>query len=137
MTAKKISVNFLFTSAGRRVELLRLFQQARDRLKLDGKTVVTDIDPLAPAIQVADGAVALIDGQRARLEEQTIGRKVTALRDDLVVRVRDNGRGFDPEEVREGEGLRQLKKAFDNRRVRTSISSQPGSGTEVTIRVSL
>jgi carbamoyl-phosphate synthase large subunit len=55
MTAKKTSVNLLFTSAGRRVELLRLFKQARDRLKLDGKTLVTDIDPLAPAIQAADG----------------------------------------------------------------------------------
>lgn len=55
MTANKTSVNLLFTSAGRRVELIRLFQRARTALKLGGKTIVTDIDPLAPAIQAADG----------------------------------------------------------------------------------
>jgi carbamoyl-phosphate synthase large subunit len=55
MTAKKSPVNLLFTSAGRRVELMRLYRQARASLKLEGKTIVTDIDPLAPAIQEADG----------------------------------------------------------------------------------
>jgi carbamoyl-phosphate synthase large subunit len=48
------TVNLLFTSAGRRVELMRLYQQARTRLKLGGKTIVTDIDSLAPALQAAD-----------------------------------------------------------------------------------
>lgn len=48
------SVNLLFTSAGRRVELIRLYKQARSMLNLGGKTIVTDIDPLAPAIQEAD-----------------------------------------------------------------------------------
>lgn len=47
-------VNFLLTSAGRRVELLRAFRQAYLDLQLQGKLVVTDIDPLAPSIQVAD-----------------------------------------------------------------------------------
>lgn len=48
------SVNLLFTSAGRRVELLRAFRNAYRTLGLEGKIVVTDIDPLAPAAQVAD-----------------------------------------------------------------------------------
>lgn len=47
-------MNVLFTSAGRRVELLRSFRAAYQRLSLAGRVVVTDIDPLAPAIQVAD-----------------------------------------------------------------------------------
>ncbi len=46
--------NILFTSAGRRVELLRLFRRAYEELGLAGKIIVTDIDPLAPALQVAD-----------------------------------------------------------------------------------
>jgi len=47
-------VNVLFTSVGRRVELLRAFQRAYQALELDGDTVALDIDPLAPALQVAD-----------------------------------------------------------------------------------
>ncbi len=48
------SVNVLFTSVGRRVELLRAFRQAYQALGLSGRIVAVDIDPLAPALQVAD-----------------------------------------------------------------------------------
>jgi carbamoyl-phosphate synthase large subunit len=44
----------LFTSAGRRVELLRAFRRAYRPLRLKGKIVVTDLNPLAPAFQEAD-----------------------------------------------------------------------------------
>lgn len=47
-------MNILFTSVGRRVELLRAFRRAFDALGLAGNIVVTDINPLSPAIQVAD-----------------------------------------------------------------------------------
>lgn len=47
-------LNILFTSVGRRVELLRAFRQAYDSLGLGGKIVAIDIDPLAPAISMAD-----------------------------------------------------------------------------------
>lgn len=46
--------NTLFTSAGRRVELLRAFRRAYQELELPGRVIATDIDPLAPALQVAD-----------------------------------------------------------------------------------
>ena len=46
--------NILFTSAGRRVELLRTFQRAYDELGLEGKIIAVDVDPLAPALQIAD-----------------------------------------------------------------------------------
>jgi len=48
------SVNVLFTSAGRRVELLRAFRRAYQSLGLAGRIVAVDVDPLAPALQVAD-----------------------------------------------------------------------------------
>jgi carbamoyl-phosphate synthase large subunit len=48
------SVSVLFTSAGRRVELLRAFRQAYRLLGLQGQIVALDVDPLAPALQVAD-----------------------------------------------------------------------------------
>ena len=46
-------VNILFTSAGRRVELLSLFRDAYRDLELSGNIVAVDIDPLAPALRVA------------------------------------------------------------------------------------
>lgn len=54
MQLKDNSVNVLFCSVGRRVELLRAFRNAFDKLKLDGKIIGVDIDPLAPALRLAD-----------------------------------------------------------------------------------
>jgi len=48
------TVNVLFTSAGRRVELLRAFKQAYADLGLRGNIIAVDVDPLAPALQAAD-----------------------------------------------------------------------------------
>ncbi|MCH7611010.1 MAG: ATP-grasp domain-containing protein [Chloroflexi bacterium] len=47
-------VNVLFTSVGRRVELIRAFRKAYAELGLHGSIVGTDIDPLAPALQEVD-----------------------------------------------------------------------------------
>jgi carbamoyl-phosphate synthase large subunit len=47
-------LNVLFTSAGRRVELLRAFRAAYGSLELEGNIIALDIDPLAPALQMAD-----------------------------------------------------------------------------------
>lgn len=52
--SRRRAVNILFTSAGRRVELLCEFRDAYREVGLDGRIVVTDIDALAPAFQVAD-----------------------------------------------------------------------------------
>jgi len=49
-----VCVNVLFTSVGRRVELLRAYRRAYEALDIQGRIVATDIDPLAPALQVAD-----------------------------------------------------------------------------------
>lgn len=46
-------VNLLFTSAGRRVELIRAFRQTYDAIGIPGQVVAVDIDPLAPALQLA------------------------------------------------------------------------------------
>jgi carbamoyl-phosphate synthase large subunit len=54
--ANLAEINVLFTSAGRRVELLRAFRRAYEELGLRGRILVADIDPLAPAHQVADAS---------------------------------------------------------------------------------
>lgn len=48
------TVNILFTSVGRRVELLRAFKAAYVDLGITGNIIAVDIDPLAPALQEAD-----------------------------------------------------------------------------------
>jgi carbamoyl-phosphate synthase large subunit len=50
-------LNILFTSAGRRVELIRAFRRAYQDLDLRGEIVTTDIDPLAAAPRLADHSV--------------------------------------------------------------------------------
>jgi carbamoyl-phosphate synthase large subunit len=47
-------INLLFTSVGRRVELLRAFRRAYSALRLGGILVGIDVDPLAPGMQVVD-----------------------------------------------------------------------------------
>ena len=47
-------INILFPSAGRRVDVLRCFRQAYQALGITGNIVALDIDPLAPALGVAD-----------------------------------------------------------------------------------
>lgn len=47
-------MNVLFTSVGRRVELVRAFRSAYHELQLEGRIIAVDIDPLAPALHVAD-----------------------------------------------------------------------------------
>jgi carbamoyl-phosphate synthase large subunit len=47
-------VNMLFTSVGRRVELLRAFRRAYEAVGIRGAIIAVDMDPLAPALQVAD-----------------------------------------------------------------------------------
>jgi len=56
-------MNILFTSVGRRVELLRAFRAAYENLGITGRIVAVDSDPLAPALRVADAAyvVPLMD----------------------------------------------------------------------------
>ncbi|KPH75932.1 ATP-grasp domain-containing protein [Oceanobacillus caeni] len=47
-------INVLITSAGRRVELIKCFKEARDDMNLEGNVVAVDIDNTAPALYHAD-----------------------------------------------------------------------------------
>ena len=49
--------SILFTSAGRRVELMRAFQSALRRLDVESRLVATDMTDLAPVAQVVDNLV--------------------------------------------------------------------------------
>lgn len=47
-------INVLILSAGRRVELVKLFKESRDKLGIKGKVVAVDISDTAPALYFAD-----------------------------------------------------------------------------------
>lgn len=47
-------INVLITSAGRRVELVNCFKDARDKMHIEGKVIAADIDNTAPALYHAD-----------------------------------------------------------------------------------
>lgn len=47
-------INVLFSSAGRRVELVKAFRSAMEELKVKGNLVGADIDRLAPALEFTD-----------------------------------------------------------------------------------
>ena len=47
-------INVLILSAGRRVELINCFKEARDNLRIKGKVIAADLSDTAPAIYHAD-----------------------------------------------------------------------------------
>ena len=49
-------MNILITAASRRVPLVQGFKQALASLGVAGRVIVTDVNPLSPAVHVADQA---------------------------------------------------------------------------------
>lgn len=47
-------INILFSSAGRRVELINAFRNAKEELKIESNLIAVDMDELAPALKFAD-----------------------------------------------------------------------------------
>ncbi|HXF99718.1 MAG TPA: ATP-binding protein, partial [Bacteroidota bacterium] len=52
----------------------------------------------------------------------------------LVMTIVDDGKGFDLERVREGNGLTNMRKRAESLNGELTISSRPGSGTTVTLK---
>lgn len=55
----------------------------------------------------------------------------------LVVDIRDNGRGFDPQASHDGMGLRNLRRRAVEMGAELAIESSPGLGTHVNLRLPL
>ena len=52
-------INILFTSAGRRIELIQQFIKAKESKEVSGKIVCADMNELAPALYFADKSYTL------------------------------------------------------------------------------
>ncbi len=65
--------------------------------------------------------------------------RVTCEHDDTEIRllIADNGRGFDPDLVSEGHGLRNLRNRAQASGGDLTIDSQPGTGTQIRVRLPL
>jgi len=59
------------------------------------------------------------------------------LRNELVVTIRDNGRGFDPSKERDGNGLRNMAKRAREAGGDFKVTSRPGEGCTMEFRVPL
>jgi ligand-binding sensor domain-containing protein/signal transduction histidine kinase len=55
----------------------------------------------------------------------------------LVLEIRDDGKGFDPELVRAGEGLASMRRRAEKIGARIDVLSKPGPGSTVRLRVPL
>ncbi|MFO7943785.1 MAG: histidine kinase [Anaerolineales bacterium] len=54
--------------------------------------------------------------------------------DELTLRIRDNGRGFDPNQTTSGQyGLKMMQERADELGAHLTVMSQPGQGTEISI----
>lgn len=86
-------LNVLITAASRRVPLVLAFRDALRALGLGGSVIVTDVNPLSPAVHVADRAYLVplstegdyIDEIAAICEAESIGLVIPTIDDELEV----------------------------------------------------
>lgn len=63
--------------------------------------------------------------------------EIHRLKNELVVTIRDNGRGFDPSKERDGNGLRNMTKRAREAGGQFKVESRPGEGCAMEFRVPL
>ena len=104
-------------------------------VRVDGTPVVVPAEVAAALLRTARGALANVR------EHAGAGRVVltlTYLLDEVVLDVRDDGRGFDPAQVRaigtRGRGLAGIRDRAEALGGRADIESAPGEGTTVSVR---
>ncbi len=112
---------------GRRVRFI-----APDEAKLEGTELSPDLR--RHLLLFFKEAVANV-ARHADAREVDLGLSLE--NGDFHLRIRDDGRGFDPELPTEGRGLTSLRYRAAEMRGRVSIDAAPGKGTEIRLRVPL
>ena len=87
------SLNVLITAASRRVPLIRAFQDALKSSRICGRVIVTDVNPLSPAVHTAERwyhvplatAPDYLDAIHGICEREQIGLIVPTIDDELEV----------------------------------------------------
>jgi len=108
-----------------------------------GVVTVVEIDE-SVAAELASSATEVIQAAREALSNVGRHAEATTCRlglhredDSAVLEVDDDGRGFDPETTRRGDGLRNLEERATALGGKTSIESAPDQGTTVRIVIPL
>lgn len=70
-------------------------------------------------------------------EPTQISINIQAIENELIIKVKDNGKGFDTNEIEAGNGLRNMKKRADEINATYHFSSKVGEGTEISLIQSL
>lgn len=103
--------------------------------------ITVEIDPRAATL-LADGAADIVQAAREGLSNavrhaaaESISLKLVALPDDVVLEVCDDGTGFDPDTVRPGRGLANLRSRAASLGGVFRLDAAPGEGTVVQIVV--
>ena len=105
-------------------------------VRVDGEPVALPADIAAALVRTARGALANV---REHATASRVALTVTYHPDEVVLDVRDDGRGFDPDRVRTGgvrghglAGIRQRAEALGGR---AFVESSPGDGTTVSVHL--
>lgn len=122
--------------------LRRVAEQTAPGIRVE---VRVDGDPVAVPEAMAAALVRTARGALANVVEHAAARRVvmtlTYQSDEVVLDVRDDGRGFDPAEVRprdaRGRGLAGIQDRADALGGRADVESAPGEGTTVSVRFPL
>ncbi|GEB15980.1 sensor histidine kinase [Pimelobacter simplex] len=104
-------------------------------VRVDGTPVVVPADVAAALVRTARGALANV---REHAGAGRVALTLTYLLDEVVLDVRDDGRGFDPAQVRaigtRGRGLAGIRDRAEALGGQADIESAPGEGTTVSVR---
>lgn len=104
-------------------------------VRVDGTPVVVPADVAAALVRTARGSLANV---REHAGAGRVALTLTYHLDEVVLDVRDDGRGFEPGQVRphgtRGRGLAGLGERAEALGGRADIESAPGEGTTVSVR---
>lgn len=107
----------------------------RVEVRVDGEPVVVPADVAAALVRTARGALANV---REHAGAGRVALTLTYHLDEVVLDVRDDGRGFDPTQVRpsgtRGRGLAGIRDRAAALGGRADVESAPGEGTTVSVR---
>lgn len=107
-------------------------------VRVDGAPVVVRAEVAAAIVRTARGALA---NAREHAGAGRVALTLTYLLDEVVLDVRDDGRGFDPAQVRaigtRGRGLAGIRERAEALGGQADIESAPGEGTTVSVRFPL
>ena len=116
--------------------LVELNQQAPER---EIRLVVEEEFPISLPGKQSVELLRVLQEALANIRRHSAARNVeVGLRTDdeaILIEVADDGQGFDPGSARTGIGLSAMRERVEGLGGKIEISSRPGEGTEVRVRV--